>query len=130
MNLRTVGLLSGVLGGLCWLLRLALHASGSGSDETLDLLFLGGAVLVSIALIGFGTGLVSRSAVWLRAIVGVAFPLLVWSLLSLVRVSQPELVDGLVGALVASASATLLFRRRPPQERPARRRSSGGAHAR
>ena len=125
MNLRTVAAIAGVLGGLLWLARLVLDLAGI-SDTTLDLLHLVGGVLLVVAFIGFGAGLVGSSAHWLQAIVGLCFPALVWSVLVMAEGDHPELVDGIFGLGTIVASALVIARER--KRRPPPRRA--GAHAR
>ena len=130
MNLRTVALVSGVVGGLCWTARLVLHVTDAGSAGLLDALHWAGLGLLALAMLGFGVGLVSRGAVWLRIIVGIAFPALVWSLLEVFRpVADTEVVDGVFGALVVLISLVGLSRR-PARPEPPPRRSHRGSHAR
>jgi ABC-type nickel/cobalt efflux system permease component RcnA len=137
MDLFTLARIAGVVGGLCWVARFLLKLGGSGSGGTSDLLYLVGAVLVAAALVAGGAGLVSTSATWLRAIVAVAFPLLVWSVLSVLHEgSNPEAIDAALGLGVAVASWVAMSRaRRKRRQRAqraqrARRSRSHGAHAR
>lgn len=125
MNLRTVAALAGVLGGLVWVARLVLDLAGV-SDGALDVLYLAGGVLLVVAYIGFGAGLVGSSAHWLQVIVGLCFPALVWSVLEVARSDSPELVDGIFGAGTVVASLAVIARER--RRRPPARRA--GAHAR
>jgi hypothetical protein len=125
LNLRTVAAIAGVLGGLLWVARLALDLAGV-SDSTLDLLHLAGGALLIVAYVGFGAGLVGSSAHWLQAIVGICFPALVWSVLSMAEADHPELVDAVFGAGTVVASALVISRER--KRRPPPRRA--GAHAR
>ena len=130
MNLRAVALVSGVAGGLCWSTRLVLHLTETGGSGLLDGLQWAGLVLLALAMVGFGAGLVSSSAVWLRVIVGIAFPALVWSLLEVFRpVADTEVVDGVLGAIVLVVSL-LGLGRRPARSEPPPRHTHGGAHAR
>jgi hypothetical protein len=134
MNLRAVALVSGVAGGLCWSTRLVLHLTEAGGTGLLDALHWAGLVLLAVAMVGFGAGLVSSSAGWLRVIVGVAFPALVWSVLEVFRpVADTEVVDGVFGVLVLVVSLVGLSRRPTRPEPPPRRTHRGahrGAHAR
>ncbi len=127
MSMRTVTLLCGVVGGVAWLARWVLDLIGSGGAAG-DLLYWAGLVLLAVALAGFGAGLVSASATWLRAIVAVAFPLLVWSVL---EVTDPgtdvALLDALLGLIVVVTAGMAL---RPGPERPAASTHHRGAHAR
>ena len=126
MDPRTYARAAGLLGGLSWVVRLVLDLNGSGSGTPSDLLRWAGLVLLAVALAALGASLVSRSALWLRVIVGVAFPLLVWSVLEVLHpAGDPEAVDGVFGALAAVVAAVGLLRSRPP-----RRRTPAGAHSR
>jgi hypothetical protein len=100
MTVRTLALVAGVLGGLVWLARTVLHLVGVDSG-LVDVAYWVGLLLLAVALAGFGTDLVSKGAVWLRAIVAVAFPALVWSVLEAVDPGiEPSVVDGLAGLVV------------------------------
>ncbi|MFC4787190.1 hypothetical protein ACT8ZV_22125 [Nocardioides sp. MAHUQ-72] len=126
MDLRSLARLAGLVGGLCWLVRLVLDLGGSGGAA--GLLHWLGLVLLAVALVGAGAALVSTSATWLRAIVAVAFPLLVWSVLEVLHDGgDPEVIDGLFGLVVAVVAAVAQARSRPE---PVRRSRSTGAHAR
>jgi MYXO-CTERM domain-containing protein len=128
MDLHTLARGSGLVGGLCWLARFVLDLNRSGSDTLHDLLHGAGLVLLALALVAAGAGLVNRSAVWLRAIVGIAFPLLVWSVLEVLHPAGDEVaVDGVFGGLVALVALVALVRGRRRRERRTR---SVGAHAR
>lgn len=110
MKLRNIAHLAGAVGGLCWIVRLPLDAADL-AQAALDPLRWVGLGLVAIALAGAGTGLVSKSAVWLRVIVGVALPALVWSVLEVVRAGGDALVvDAIVGAAVLAVSVIGLRR--------------------
>lgn len=128
MNLRVLGLVAGLLGGLCWAVRWGVELAGS-SPSWGDTAQLAGLVLIGLALAVVGAGLVSRSAVWLRVLVAVAFPLLVWSVYLVVRGdSDGVTLDGVLGALAVVGSAALLVtgrRRSDPQPRGGRH----GSHA-
>ena len=94
-----------------------------------EVLQWGGLALLSVGLFGLGTTLVSQGAVWLQVIVGVAFPLLVWSVLEVVRGSgDAVVVDGVVGIAIAAACLLALGPKGEGGERPPRRHV--GAHAR
>ena len=93
MSLRAVALVSGVAGGLCWLALLVLDRVESGSTGLHDALHWAGLVLLGCAMVGFGASLVSRSALWLRVIVGIAFPALVWSVLEVFHPAGDPEVD-------------------------------------
>ncbi len=127
MNLRTVTMVSGVVGGLCWVARLVVDLVGSDSGSVLDALQWAGLVLLAIALGSLGAGLVGKSELWLQAIVAVAFPLLVWSVLEVLHpAGDPEIIDGVFGlAMVAICGRRLLEQRGEREERRAH-----GAHSR
>ncbi len=125
MDLHTLTRLAGIVGGLCWLARLLLNLGGHGAGSAAGALYWTGALLVAVALAGAGAALVSSSATWLRAIVGVAFPLLVWSVLGVLHnAGDPEKVDGVAGVVVAATATVVLARSRP--DRDARPGGSGG----
>jgi len=112
MDPYTLARLAGLVGGLCWVAR---FVAGGGGAVGGGLYYLG-ALLVAVALVAAGAGLVSTSATWLRAIVGVAFPLLVWSVLEVLHQNgNATTIDGVVGLVVAVVAATQLARSKPPK---------------
>ena len=112
MDPYTLARLAGLVGGLCWVAR---FVAGGGGAVGGGLYYLG-ALLVAVALVAAGAGLVSTSATWLRAIVGVAFPLLVWSVLEVLHQNgSATTIDGVVGLVVAVVAATQLARSKPPK---------------
>jgi hypothetical protein len=116
MDPRTIARFAGLLGGLCWAGRLLVDAGAAD-----DALHGGGLLLLTVAFAAFGAGLVSSGAAWLRALVAVALPLLVWSVLEALHpAGDPEVVDGVVGVVVGLGAAVLLVRRL------GRSRSTGG----
>jgi hypothetical protein len=123
MNVRPVARICGLLGGACWLARAFF-------DGTLgDVLQWGGLGLLLVGLFGLGTTFANKSVVWLQVIVGVAFPLLVWSVVEvLARAGDPVVINAVVGVVVAVACAVVLGRDEGGDERPPRRHA--GAHAR
>jgi hypothetical protein len=128
MDLHTLARASGLVGGLCWLVRFVLDLGGSGSGGAADLFHGAGLVLLAVALVAMGAGLVSRSATWLRAIVGIAFPLLVWSVLEVLHpAGNAAGIDGVLGLVVALVAAAGLVRGRTRREPRIR---SVGAHSR
>jgi hypothetical protein len=128
MNLRVLARVSGLLGGACWVARMVLDRGGS-AGAVIDALHWAGLVLLFIALFGLGTTLVSKGAVWLQGIVGIAFPLLVWSVVEVVhRAGDPVLIDAVVGVLIAGVALLAFGRSGGGDERPPRRHA--GAHAR
>jgi len=112
MDPYTLARLAGLVGGLCWVARFVVGGDGVVGGG----LYYLGAVLVAVALVAAGAGLVSTSATWLRAIVGVAFPLLVWSVLEVLHQNgNATTIDGVVGLVVAVVAATQLARSKPPK---------------
>jgi hypothetical protein len=128
MDLHTLARGSGLVGGLCWLARFVLDLNGSGTGGAADVLRWTGLVLLAVALVAMGAGLVSRSAVWLRSMVAVAFPLLVWSVLEVLHpAGDPEGIDGVFGLVAMGVAVPGLIRARSPR---AGRTRAAGAHAR
>ena len=124
MNVRPLARLCGLLGGVCWAVRMVLSDGTAG-----DVLQWAGLALLFVGMFGLGTALVSRGAVWLQVIVGVAFPLLVWSVLEVIHgAGEAVVVDGLVGIAIAAACLLGLRPKGEGGERPPRRHV--GAHAR
>jgi hypothetical protein len=111
MDLLTISRLAWLLGGLCWVARMLLFLAGSGSGLGASALFWLGSLLIGAGLVGAGANLVSSSATWLRLIVGVAFPLLVWSVLQVIHdIADPRAVDGVLGLVFAVLAALALAR--------------------
>ena len=128
MDLHTLARLAGLVGGFCWVARFVMDLGGNGTGVVADGLYVLGLVLLAGALVAAGAGLVSTSTTWLRAIVAVAFPMLVWSVLEVLHEGgNPRAIDGVFGAVVAVVAAVQLTRSRPKRVRPTRR---AGAHAR
>ena len=99
------GFLGGVVAGLGRAIRAGPRWERRGT--LVDALYWGGLALLALALIGFGTALVSKGAVWLRVIVGIAFPALVWSVVEVLRTGDEALVDGAFGAVAAELLAAI-----------------------
>jgi hypothetical protein len=105
------GLLLAVAGGSSFLAR--------GSAGWHDALAYAGYAAVVVALCVVGYGLVAQAPVWLRAIVSVAFPLLVASVWQVVAQMIDDRVDGwkgaatthLLGGVLALVVALVAFRR-------------------
>jgi len=113
MSFPVLARVAGVLGGACWVVRAVLDALDAAS-AAIDALHWGGLALIAIALVGIGAGLVSSSATWLRVIVAVCVPLLVWSVLEALREGVADLwVEGVFGALMAGYCAVGLMRAAP-----------------
>ena len=75
---------------------------GPGRQHTdwADTVYWAGLGLLGLALACAGGGLVSRSALWLRVIVALAFPLLVWSVYAVVKGDDDAvMLDGVLGAV-------------------------------
>lgn len=122
MSLAHFARMSGLLGGLVWFARALLDGSAAA---VVDALHWGGLALIALALMGIGAGLVSSSAWWLRVIVAICLPLLVWSVLETLRLNQPDRwVEGVFGALLAVYCLVGLFVARPRREP-----RTTGAHA-
>ncbi len=112
-SLALLARLAGVLGGLCLLVR-----AGAGVDA----LRWPGLVLLALALAGLGAGLVGRGATWLRVIVAVALPVLVWSVVEVFHgEGEGRVVDAVAGVVVAAVCVAGLVR--------ARRTHEPGSHA-
>ena len=129
MNLTRPAYVAAALGGVVWLARWLMDAS-LGDGASTSLLWLGTA-LVALALAVAGAGLVSSSAPPLRALVAIAFPLLVWSVVEFFRPTDDALFVGLLGAVGLLAGVVGVVRSRPePRERPRRARARrAGSHA-
>jgi hypothetical protein len=128
MDLRSLAATAGLLGGLCWVARWVADLA-SGEPAWGPAAYVAGLVLLGLALAGVGAGLVSSSATWLRVIVAIALPALVWSVYSVVRGESGSLaLDGVLGvvAVVLCAAEMVLARRRTRAARPRR----AGSHSR
>ncbi|MFL6001244.1 MAG: hypothetical protein ACJ72P_00385 [Nocardioides sp.] len=124
MNVRPLARVCGLLGGLCWVARWVLGGGTVG-----DLLQWTGLLLLFVGVFGLGTALVNKGAIWLQVIVGVAFPLLVWSVVEVLHASgDPVVINAVVGVLIAVACVLTLGSGGDGGERPPRRHA--GAHAR
>jgi hypothetical protein len=123
MNVRPLARVCGVLGGVCWVVRWVLGDGTMG-----DALQWAGLLLLFVGMFGLGTALVNKGAVWLQVIVGVAFPLLVWSVVEVLHASgDPVVINAVVGVMIAAACG-LTLGPKDGGERPPRRHA--GAHAR
>jgi hypothetical protein len=124
MNVRPLARVCGLLGGLCWVVRWVLGDGAMG-----DALQWAGLLLLFVGMFGLGAALVSKGAVWLQVIVGVAFPLLVWSVVEVLHASgDGVMIDAVAGAVIAVACVLALGPGGDGGERPPRRHA--GAHAR
>jgi len=127
MNLRVLAVLAGVLGGACWVARWVAGREGEVASWA-DSAYWAGLALLGLALAGVGAGLVSRSAVWLRVLVAIAFPLLVWSVYSVLRGADDDLrLDAILGGVAVVVFAGMLLRGR--RARQAKPRRSHGSHS-
>ena len=109
MDVRALGPVAGLLGGLCWVVRWLADAVGTTGGWS-DSLHWAGLGLLLVALAVVGAGLVSRSALWLRLIVAAAFPLLVWSIFSVVRGEGDAIVlEGAIGLLAVLVATGLVL---------------------
>jgi hypothetical protein len=112
MNLRTLACLAGLAGGLVWVGRAFL-----GEDPSA--VYWVGFGLLAVALAAAGATLVKKGTWWLRLIVAVAFPLLVWSLYAAVRpAGDPLVVDGVAGALAMVVAVLFVARAPASSHRP------------
>ncbi len=111
MGLRVLAGTAAVLGGGAWL------ANAVVDEEAIGWAGLG---LFAVALVATGAGLVSSSAGWLRLLVALALPLLVWSVLTVVRDGvEDATVDLAVGiTAVLLGVLTLISAARSRSRRP------------
>jgi hypothetical protein len=127
MSLRVLALVTGLLGGGCWVARWGTDLAGSAPTWT-DTVYWVGLGLLGLALACAGGGLVSRSALWLRLIVALAFPLLVWSVYAVVKGDDDAVtLDGVLGAvaIVGSLALFALVGRHADRPHPKARRGHG-----
>lgn len=105
-DLRRLTQIAGLVGGVVWVLAYFLPDDGAAETTLLSV----GAVLLTIALCGLGLLLVRSDFLALRIFVAIAVPVLVWGVFGIVHqsLSDPELVDGVFGAVVAVVSAVRL----------------------
>ena len=122
---------AGVVGGLCWVAR-ALLDTGDGPTSLIDALHYGGLVLLVIALLGIGAGLVSGFLA-LRVVVALCLVALAWAVTSFLHHQYSDrVVDGILGALMVAYCAVGLLTRRSHEtdgEDPPPSRRSRGSHA-
>jgi hypothetical protein len=105
-DLRRLTQIAGLVGGAVWVLASFLPDGGAAEVALLRI----GAVVLTVALCGLGLLLVRSDFLALRIFVAVAVPLLVWGVFAIVHqsLSDPEVVDGVFGAIVAVVSAVRL----------------------
>ncbi|GGO78975.1 hypothetical protein [Nocardioides deserti] len=119
---------AGALGGLAWLARWPLGDSstdGAAADATYWL----GLVALAVSLAAYGAALVKVA--WLQVVVALALPVLVWSVLEVLRGDGDGLVvDAVVGLVLLVVAVTGLVRARSRSQARAGRRTGTGAHTR
>lgn len=126
MSLSRPAYAAAVLGGLLWVGRwLADPVVGDGVSGVLH---WAGLACFAAALAGAGAGLVSDSATPLRLLVAIAVPVLVWSVVEVLRPVGDLLLDAVLGAAGLTVGLARLVRDRPPP-RPRSRSHRAGAHA-
>ncbi|NHC24272.1 hypothetical protein G6553_13960 [Nocardioides sp. IC4_145] len=109
---------AGALGGLVWLVRWPL-----GNGAAADTAYWFGLVALAVSLAAYGAALVKVG--WLQVVVALALPVLVWSVLEVLRGDGDGLaVDGVVGLVLLVVAVTGLARPR------AGLRTGTGAHTR
>ena len=124
MSTRTLVRVAGVLGGLCWAGQAAVNKYDA-AGAAVNALYWGGGLLILVAIVGLGAGLVS-GAPWLRLLVGLCFPLLVWAVLEVLHEGASDnIVDGGFGIVLALVCAASLLGGPAKEERAAGR----GSHA-
>lgn len=105
MSHKTLVRIAGVVGGLCWLGQATVNKYDAAA-AAVNALYWGGGALILVALVGLGMGLVS-GARWLRVVVGLCVPLLIWSIVEVLHAETSDnIVDGGLGlslALICSA---------------------------
>ena len=111
MSLRSVATAFGLVGGLCWVIR-------AFADQ--EVLGWAGFAMLGVAAAAAGAALVRRSVVPLRLFVAVAFPLLAWSVLEVVRdAGADRSVDAGFGAVAVVAALVAWWRQPHSQGRHA-----------
>lgn len=113
MTLRQLGGGLSVVGGLLWIVRWLIDASGGLSSV---LLYVGlGVILVGLMCIGLT--LVKGSSRMLDVVVGFAMPALVWSVYWAVREGlssdMHQMYDGVVGVLAVVIGGLLAVKSKP-----------------
>ncbi|MDP3891689.1 hypothetical protein [Nocardioides sp.] len=136
MSPRVIASLLGLAGGAAWVVGFLLERGGTARDEvSVQALSWTGLCLLAVAAFAAGVALVRTAPVWLRLIVGLGVPLLVWAVVETVRQSAGDAVtEGIVGVLVFGLSLLTLARAgarprsRDASGRPGRRASSHRRH--
>ena len=108
LDLRRAAQISGLLGGIAWVVAYFLPDGGT----VVGILLPVGAVLLTLALFGLGLMLVRSNFLALRIFVGLALPTLVWGVFGVVHGSASDtgLVDAVFGAIVGLVSGFRLTR--------------------
>jgi hypothetical protein len=113
LDLRRTVRIAGLLGGLAWVVVFFLQDPQGGSGTAL---LRGGAVLLTVPMLGLGMRLVRSDFLALRLFVAIALPTLVWAVFGLLRseVADQPLIDAVFGAMAGLASAAGLVRGAEP----------------
>jgi hypothetical protein len=108
VDLRRTAQLTGLTGGVAWVIAFFLPDGGSVRTTVL----WAGAILLTVALFDLGLLLVRSDVLALRLFVSLALPTLVWGVFGLVHGSadDPGLVDAVFGAVVGLVSGVRLGR--------------------
>lgn len=129
MSVRVTALIAAVLGGLCWVARWGADLAGNGPGWG-EAAHWAGLVLLGLAVAVVGAGLVSRSATWLRLIVGIAVPLLVWSVYAVIKGESDAIaLDGVLGILAVVLAVLLMLAGGSSPEREDPHRRGHGSHS-
>ena len=130
MNLRVLAAAAGVLGGACWVVRWVADVAGDVAGWA-DAPTGPASGCSASRWPGSARGWSAAAPLWLRAIVAVAFPLLVWSVYQVVKGDGDDLrLDGILGVVAILGSAVMLLRARGRARRRQPRRSHGSHSAR
>ena len=87
-------------------------------------------MLLGLAVGVVGAGLVRRSATWLRLIVGVAVPLLAWSVYAVFKgESEAIVLDGVLGIVAIVLAVVLMLAGGSSPERGEPHRRGPGTHS-
>ncbi len=108
VDLRRTAQLTGLTGGIAWVLAYVVPDGGSLARALLWL----GAILLTVALFDLGLLLVRGDVLALRIFVALALPTLVWGVFGIVHgsASDPGLVDAVFGGVVGVVSGIRLGR--------------------
>lgn len=106
---HTIARTAGTAGGLAWLVRLGLDLAGALGAATSDVLWWVGAVLLVVAVLDVGLGLVPRAPGWLRAVVAVGSVSLAASVVAVLHGGGDGVtVDGALGVLAVAVFGSRL----------------------